>query len=69
MSDLHVLPLRGHDLPHMRLYTRARVFRIAPGLWTWEHRCDQDTNRVSLVSLADQATAFRRAWVHVRRCC
>lgn len=69
MADIHVLPLRGHDLPPVRLYVRARVFRIAPGLWTWEHHCDHDTNRVSLVTLPSQGAAFRRAWSHMRGCC
>lgn len=40
MSDLHKLPLVGHDLPEPARPVRAkiRVFKEA-GRWTWEHRC------------------------------
>lgn len=36
MSDLHDLPLRGHDI-EFRPYIRARVYRFLPGLWMWQY--------------------------------
>lgn len=36
MSDLHAMPLRGHDI-EFRPYIRARVYRLALGGWVWEY--------------------------------
>ena len=34
MSDLHRMPLVGHDMPH-RPVVRARVYKIWGGGWGW----------------------------------
>lgn len=36
MSDLHPLPLRGHDI-EFRPWLRGRVYRYAPGEWWWTY--------------------------------
>lgn len=68
MSDLHVLPLRGHDLPPVRLYVRAKVFKVPVKGWTWQHTCDHDKTRVSLIWFSSQRAAFRAARNHMRWC-
>lgn len=36
MSDLHSLPLRGHDI-EFRPYVRAKVYRLLPDMWMWAY--------------------------------
>lgn len=86
MSDLHVLPLRGRDMPYtslapvmplrrkaqpalVRLYVKARVYRVPGYGWVWSHRCDHEVTKVSPMGLPTHGAAFSRAWNHMRRCC
>ena len=39
VSDLHALPLTGHDLPH-RPEVRAKVFATSPAHWYWSFLLD-----------------------------
>jgi hypothetical protein len=70
MADIHVLPLRSREMPpaYIRLYTKARVYRIPGYGWVWSHQCDHMVSNVSPAGLPSQVHAFRRAWNHMRRC-
>lgn len=39
VSDLHALPLMGHDLPPLPK-VRAAVFSTSPGHWYWSYETD-----------------------------
>lgn len=71
MSDLHRLPLLGHDLPlaaDLRRQVRAKArVRKSPAGWSWRHDCG--AHEVSEMLLPDQALAVVRAVAHVKRCC
>ncbi|KUJ70783.1 hypothetical protein ACZ90_00235 [Streptomyces albus subsp. albus] len=64
MSDIHQLPLMGHDLPA----PRARVYRQG-GLWWWEHACP---TRGIAVAFGDPRPAWSDAYgdaiEHLRGC-
>ncbi len=70
MSDVRVLPLRSRDLPPalVRLYTKARVYKIPEFGWVWSHQCDHHRTDVAKRPYASQGEAFSLAWSHMRRC-
>lgn len=68
MSDLHALPLRGHDLPDpapqapVRHKAQVKVFKDHK-FWTWYHVCGT-TGAVHL----RWSTAFGVAYRHAQVC-
>jgi hypothetical protein len=71
VSDIHQLPLLGHDLPEVVFpdTPKARVFKEGP-YWTWEHRCLGRPVRTPLNGYPHDAhaVAFLAAWWHMQRC-
>jgi len=62
MSDLHALPLRGHDI-EFRPYIRGRVHRLAPGVWVWQY-----TNATAgLVHIHGPFGSWAEAYASARR--
>lgn len=55
MSDLHRLPLRGHDMPSVR----AKVFTTSPRHWYWRYQGNHEYRHGPFGS---QAEAFGSAW-------
>lgn len=70
MADVHVLPLRSREMPpaYIRLYTKARVYKVPGYGWVWSHQCDHKVTKVSPFGLTSQWSAFIRARNHMRRC-
>lgn len=64
MSDVHPLPLVGHDMPQFPVI-RARVFKKGQG-WYWSYESDYgDGPQLSILShgpFADQPEAYASAW-------
>jgi hypothetical protein len=69
MSDLHRMPLLGHDLPEIQAphFARAKVTKGSQG-WCWTHQCDPFRASWSLASYGRQDTAFWLAQSHMRSC-
>lgn len=67
MSDLHSLPLRGHDLPLVRARRKARVYQGAYG-WHWEHECSTGWWKNSEFPYALHSSALEGALRHLERC-
>lgn len=70
MSDLHPLPLMGHDMPEIFSVTRerARVYRIAEG-WHWEHECSPGWWKSSGFPYMLRGSAYDAAVKHLKECC
>jgi hypothetical protein len=79
MSDLHQMPLRGHDLPPWMAVPPARrkahVFtitakpRCAVGpRWWWEHKC-RENYYAEDGGYASARDAYDAAVQHLERCC
>jgi hypothetical protein len=66
MSDLHRLPLLGHDLPSKCV--QAVVYKRGDLDWAWLHACP-GAMAASGGLHATQAWAFVVAERHVKRCC
>lgn len=69
VSDIHQLPLLGHDLPEVvpRHPALARVFK-AGDHWTWTHKCSQSPKRAHGYAHASHPLAFVMAEEHMERC-
>lgn len=65
-----VLPLHERHKPpaYVRLYAKARVYKVPGYGWVWKHECDHAVTKVSPRGHITQALAFGRAWQHMRRC-
>lgn len=66
MSDLHRLPLRGHDLPEAPRRARVQVRSYTVGnsrFWYWEHACGYGVS-----DHTGWESAFWWADRHVRQC-
>lgn len=70
MSDLHHLPLVGHDLPEIfpRERERAHVYWAKDG-WYWEHSCAPGWWKDSGFPYAARQGAIEGALWHLRGCC
>lgn len=71
MSDLHPLPLRGHDLPEFfprAPRERARVCHMADG-WYWEHQCAPGWWKNSGFPYIHSQSAYDAAVKHLKECC
>jgi hypothetical protein len=68
VSDLHQLPLLGHELPAFGLppKRKARVFKDGKH-WTWEHFCFYHQG-IGGYRHDSHAGAIEGALTHVRRC-
>lgn len=65
MSDVHRLPLLGHDLPEPvapTATTKVQVFKDG-GRWCWYHDCG------TAWDWAYWETAYFGALAHARKCC
>jgi hypothetical protein len=71
VSDLHPMPLRGHDLPDYAPQAperhKAHVWP-AMGGWWWEHRCTKSFYEDS-GPLASPGDAYDAAVRHLEGCC
>lgn len=69
MSDLHSLPLLGHDMPEIQTphFARAKVTKGPQG-WTWWHQCTPKTMSFSVMPFIKHDTAFALAVSHMRIC-
>jgi hypothetical protein len=67
-----VLPLASRQRPpaYVRLYTKARVYKVQGYGWVWSHVCDHNWTTVSPTGLPipTQDAAFEAAWTHMKRC-
>lgn len=64
MSDLHPLPLMGHDL-ETRPVVRAHVFRTTPEHWWWAYQRGAEVATDSVLRhgpFESQPEAFASAW-------
>jgi hypothetical protein len=71
VSDLHTLPLLGHDLPEIippRLREKAHVWP-APDGWRWEHQCAESWRKDSGFPFAALESAQEGAMKHLKECC
>lgn len=77
MSDLHILPLLGHDLPEisdMPRQEKARVYKdetfLGDPTWRWEHPCRWKGGVLEYsYPLPSWRAAFNMAAQHVKECC
>lgn len=71
MSDLHRLPLLGHDLPlaaDLRRQVRAKArVRKDSGRWSWRHDCG--ARYTSMFCIPTHTMAVSMAVQHVKECC
>lgn len=71
MSDVHHLPLLGHDLPDSAFRNKARIYQDPDtGLWCWEHHCLHRLPGKPFYGppLASWADVVRHAFMHVEFC-
>lgn len=71
MSDIHAMPLLGHDLPEYippRARHKARVWPRPDG-WRWEHECAPGWWKDSGFPYIDSQGAHDGALKHLRECC
>jgi hypothetical protein len=70
MSDLHTLPLLGHDMPEVfpRLREKAQVYRGPEG-WHWMHPCAPEWINGSNFPYAAHVGALAGALRHLKECC
>jgi hypothetical protein len=71
MSDIHPMPLRGHDLPEFfprAPRVRAHVYR-APDGWRWEHECSPGWWKSSDFPHMTTGSAYKAAVRHLKECC
>lgn len=71
MSDLHTLPLLGHDLPEYiapRERHRAHVW-ASPDGWRWEHQCSKSWWKDSGFPYMAREGAQEGALKHLKECC
>jgi hypothetical protein len=71
MSDVHVRPLMGHDLPEAippRIRERAQVYKGPEG-WFWLHRCAPCWYDGSDFPCLAQPGALAGALRHLKGCC
>lgn len=69
MSDLHPLPLMGHDMPEAipPLRAKACVYPLAEG-WHWEHECAPGWWKTSDIPWTRQCYAYDAAVKHLKEC-
>jgi len=65
MSDLHHLPLTGHDMPHPPV-VRARVHKRYRAEWVWAFLA---SNGVSGAAVHGPFGSWREAYDSARRMC
>lgn len=70
MSDLHILPLLGHDLPEVEpvwLRQKAHVYKGADG-WRWAHCCAPHWTAAGDFPHIDCGGACDGALKHLKEC-
>lgn len=71
MSDIHPLPLMGHDMPEViapRALARAHVYKGQYG-WYWEHQCAPGWWKNSGFPYIHSQSAYDAAVKHLKECC